>query len=210
MPHQGAATAEETTGDTHRLCAFTRERRPVGDLLRFVAGADGSVVPDLKGRLPGRGVWITCARDTVAEAARKNVFARSLKQPVRPGPDLAGLVERLLAEDAVARLALANKAGDIAFGFTGVETAVSRGRAVALLHAAEAAEDGRRKLDGRFRACGGAEILSSLNSAQLGLALGRTNVLHAAVTGGGAGTRLLGALRKLERFRAGSAAFAAV
>lgn len=205
----GSAIADVEADGNCRLCALTRERRPVESLLRFCAGPDGAVVPDLKASLPGRGVWITCTRDSVAEAARRNVFARSLKQQVTAGPGLEDTVERLLEKDAVARLALANKAGEVACGFTGVEKAIAGGKAVALLHATEAAADGKRKLDGKFAASGGGEVLSSLNSAQLGLALGRTNVLHAAITGGGAGTRLLGALHRLDRFKAGSAAFAA-
>ncbi|MEC9367654.1 MAG: RNA-binding protein [Pseudomonadota bacterium] len=208
MDREQAAATEET-GDTMRLCALTRVQRISTDLLRFCAGPDGVVVPDLKGRLPGRGVWLTCAADVVGDAAGRNVFARSLRQPVRTPQDLPALVDRLLLQDAVQRLSLANKAGEVTSGFTGVEKAIAGGKVVSLLHATEAAADGRRKLDGKFAGKGGGPVLDSLNSAQLGLALGRTNVLHAAVTSGGAGARLLAALRRLDRFRAGSAVFAA-
>src|SRR2546423_13111742 len=79
---------------TERLCALTREVRPIGELIRFVAAPDSAIVPDLKRRLPGRGVWITAKRTAIDEAVKRNVFARSLKREVRAAADLGAQVDR--------------------------------------------------------------------------------------------------------------------
>jgi predicted RNA-binding protein YlxR (DUF448 family) len=199
------------TADTVRRCALTRARRQKDDLIRFVLGPDGTVVPDLKEKLPGRGVWLTAARDSVAEAAKRNVFARALKTQARPAPDLADLVDRLLAEAALQAFALANKAGEVTFGHAKVEEALAKAPVLALVHAREAAEDGCRKLDGKARAArAGAPIpaICALGTDELGLASGRTNVIHAALIQGGAARRFLAAAQRLERYRKGSIAFA--
>lgn len=205
-----ARRATSGAGETQRQCAVTRMVRPPDELIRFVLDPEGQVVPDLKRRLPGRGAWVTAAADVVAQAARKGAFARAFRQPVEVGPDLAVLVETLLAKAALGALSLANKAGEVIVGFSKVEAAIEAGKAAALVHAAEASADGRRKLDGKLaRARPGAPVIDGLNGEQLSLALGRPNVVHAAVTGGGASAGFLGAAARLERFRAGSAAFAA-
>src|SRR6185436_6290343 len=87
---------------TERLCALTRAVKPIDELIRFVAAPDGAIVPDLKRRLPGRGVWITATRSAVDEAARRNIFARSLKREVRAAPDLGAQVEGQLESAALA------------------------------------------------------------------------------------------------------------
>ena len=213
------ATAEQehveefATADTVRRCALTRAHRPKDDLIRFVLGPDGTVVPDLKEKLPGRGVWLTAANDTVAEAAKKNVFARAFKTQAKAGPDLADLVDRLLAEAALGAFALANKAGEVVFGHAKVEEALAKAPVLALVHAREAAEDGCRKLDGKARAArAGASIpaVRGLGTDELGLASGRSNVIHAALIQGGAARRFLAAAQRLERYRKGSIAFALV
>ncbi len=204
-------TEEFTAADPVRRCALTRARRPKDELIRFVLGPDGVVVPDLKEKLPGRGVWLTAAHDTVAEAAKRNVFARALKTQAKPVPDLAALVDRLLTEAALGAFALANKAGEVVFGHAKVEEALVKAPVLALVHAREAAEDGCRKLDGKARAArDGVPIpaLSTLGTDELGLASGRTNVIHAALIQGGAARRFLAAAQRLERYRKGSGAFA--
>lgn len=204
----GSTTSE--TGATERQCAVTRIVRPLDELIRFVLDPEGRVVPDLKRRLPGRGAWVTAAADTVAQAAAKGAFARAFRQPVKVDPDLAGLVEGLMEKAALGALSLANKAGQAIVGFVKVETAIAAGEVVALVHASEAAPDGRRKLDGKLaRIRPEAPVIGGFNGEQLSLALGRPNVVHAAVTDGGASAGFLGAAARLERFRTGSAAFAA-
>jgi len=160
--------AHEGADDTVRACALTRARRPKDELIRFVLGPDGTVVPDLKEKLPGRGVWLTAAHDTVTDAAKRNVFARALKAEAKAPEGLAAQVDRLLAEAALSALSLANKAGEAVFGHAKVEEAIARGRVLALIHAKEAADDGCRKLDGKARGMGdGARFRRSARSARM-------------------------------------------
>jgi predicted RNA-binding protein YlxR (DUF448 family) len=209
-------TAERTDNrdeaDGHgRTCALTRARRPRDELIRFVLAPDGTVVPDLKERLPGRGLWLTAARDVVADAVKRNVFARSFKAEAKVPEELPATVERLLAEAALSALALANKAGQATFGYARVEEATAGGRVFALIHAREAAEDGCRKLDGKARAASfGRPIpaIRAFSADELSLATGRTNVIHAALIHGGAAESVLAAASRLERYRKGNAAFA--
>jgi predicted RNA-binding protein YlxR (DUF448 family) len=204
-------TQGRQTAETVRRCALTRLHLAKDQLIRFVVGPDGTVVPDIKEKLPGRGLWLTCAHDIVADTAKRNLFARALKAKAEVPEGLVGLVDRLLAEAALSALALANKAGEAVFGAAKVEEALRKGRALALVHAREAAEDGRRKLDGKaLSASGGAPIpaIRAFTVDELGLASGRTNVIHAALIQGGAARKFLAAARRLERYREGRAAFA--
>jgi predicted RNA-binding protein YlxR (DUF448 family) len=203
--------SEDDADPTGRRCAVSRAQRPRDELIRFVLGPDGKVVPDLRERLPGRGMWLTASRDTVADAVKRKVFARALKAEAKVPEELPAQVERLLAEAALSALALANKAGEAAFGFAKVEEAIARGHVLALIHAREAAEDGCRKLDGKARgASGGRPIpaIRAFGADELSLATGRTNVIHAALIQGGAAERVLAAASRLERYRKGRAAFA--
>jgi predicted RNA-binding protein YlxR (DUF448 family) len=188
------------------VCAVSRARRPPEELIRFVAGPDGRVVPDLARRLPGRGVWVEATRKAVAAAVRQKAFARSLKRQVTTPPDLPDLVERLMAKRLAEALSLANKAGLVVAGFAKVQDLIAQGRAVLLIHAAEAAGDGVRKLDGQLRALpdrdgARAEIVGELTGAEMSLAMGRPNVVHAAAAEGGATRRLLEEARRLGRYR---------
>jgi uncharacterized protein len=197
--------------DSVRRCALTRARRPKDELIRFVLGPDGVVVPDIKEKLPGRGVWLTAAHDNVADAGKRNVFKRALKAEAKVPEGLAAQVDRLLADAALSALALANKAGEAVFGTAKIEEAIAKGRVLALIHAREAAEDGCRKLDGKFRGMRGetpVPAVSTFTADELGLASGRTNVIHAALIQGGAALRFLAAASRVERYRKGSAAFA--
>jgi predicted RNA-binding protein YlxR (DUF448 family) len=191
-----------------RLCAVTRARKPPEELVRFVAGPDAVIVPDLARRLPGRGVWVDATRDVVAAAVRQKVFARSLKQGVTVPADLASLVERLMARRLAEALALANKAGLVVAGFAKVEEMLTRRGAVVLLHAADAASDGVGKLDRQFKGLskqggGDTEIIVELTGEEMSLAMGRPNVVHAAAAGGGATRRLIEEARRIRRFRLG-------
>jgi predicted RNA-binding protein YlxR (DUF448 family) len=202
---------QDGVDDGVRSCALTRVRRPKDALIRFVVGPDGTVVPDLKEKLPGRGVWLTADRDTLAKAAKRNVFARALKTEARVPDGLAALVDRLLADAALSALGLANKAGEAVFGHAKVEEALGKGRVLALVHASDAAEDGCRKLDGKakgLRAGSPIPAIRAFGSDELSLASGRTNVIHAALIQGGAARKFLAAAARVERYRNGSNAFA--
>ena len=105
-------------------------------------------MPDLKNKLPGRGVWVTARQDTLDDAIKRKVFARGFKRDVRIPPDLLGRTRQLLERSALDALAIAGKAGLVVAGFAKVETALAHSRVVILLHAAEAAPDGVGKLAG--------------------------------------------------------------
>lgn len=190
-----------------RLCVATRTVRPVADLIRFVVDPDGIAVPDLKSKLPGRGVWVTATQEALTEAIKRKAFPRGFKRDVRVPPDLVGRTERLLERSALDALAIAGKAGLVAAGFTKVEKALAREEVVALLHAAEAADDGVRKLDAALRrspAGGSAAVIRCLTTTQLDLALGHPNVVHAALLAGPSSDTFLARLGRLERFRNGN------
>ena len=192
---------------TERCCALTRAVRPSDELIRFVASPDGAVVPDLKRKLPGRGVWLTAVRASVDQAVKRNVFARSLKREVRAAADLGATVERQLESAALDALSIAHKASRVAIGFGRTEAAVAKEPVVAVLTASDGSPDGTRKIAaaaGRRQTAentGEIPIIAAFTSAQLDLALGRSNVVHAALLAGPASNGFLARYRSLERFR---------
>jgi uncharacterized protein len=191
---------------TARLCVVTREIRPIEEMIRFVLGPDGTVVPDLKRKLPGRGVWVTARRTILADAVARGAFRRGFKSDVTVSKDLPLTVERLLEQSVLDALAIARKAGEVIAGFTKVEMAVATQRIIALLRAREASEDGQRKIAAavRQRFSEDAEkivTISTFTSAQLDLALSRANVVHAALLAGRAGDTVLVRWSLLDRFR---------
>ena len=197
-----------TKSATMRMCAVSREVRPVDELIRFVLSPQGEVVPDLKRKLPGRGLWITASRARVAEAVRRNQFSRGFKRDVRAAQTLASDTEKLLVRGAIEALAMAAKAGQVVSGFAKVEEALAGGQATALIHASDGAADGIRKLDAIVRQRGenhgespAFPVVTALTSAELDLALGRANVVHAALLAGPAGKTFLSRSQILVRYR---------
>jgi len=198
---RGPRTAERT-----RMCAATRVVQPVTALIRFVVGPDAEVVPDIKSKLPGRGIWVTGTRDTLALAIKRKAFVRAFRRDVRLPADLAERTERLLERAVFDALAIAGKAGLVATGFAKVEAALERDEVIALVHASAAAPDGVRKLDAawrRWRPDAPPVVIGFLNAAELDLALNRPNVVHAALLAGPVSETFLARCRRLERFRAG-------
>jgi predicted RNA-binding protein YlxR (DUF448 family) len=192
--------------EIERMCAVTRTVRPVSELIRFVVGPDGAAVPDLKCKLPGRGVWVTATQDALGDAVQRKVFARGFKRDVRLPADLLARTDELLERSALDALAIAGKASLVATGFTAAERALANDNVVVLLHAAEASPDGVRKLDAALRRrpeAGPIAVFCLLSSAQLDLALGRSNVIHATLLAGSPSDTFLARLRRLEGFRTG-------
>lgn len=192
-----------------RLCIVTRAELPPEALIRFVLAPDGTIVPDLARRLPGRGVWVTATSEAVTAAVTAKAFARSLKRQVAVPPDLAQRIESLLVKRLMEAVSLANKAGLVVTGFTKVEALVGSGDALALLHGADCAADGRLKLDRRHAAVAldrgkAAIVLDGLTISELSLAIGRENVVHAALRKGGAAQRVVAEAERLLRYRSGS------
>ncbi len=188
-----------------RSCAVTRAVKSPHELLRFVVGPDGTLTPDIKCRLPGRGVWVTCSRATLEEAIRRKAFSRSLKTELRVPDGLADLVDRLLATDARQALSLANKAGLVVAGFAKVEAALGKGRVAALVSASDGSEEGRRKLrQAAARTALDIPAITHFSSGDLDLALGRENAIHAALLAGPASDAFLARCARLAAFRLGA------
>jgi predicted RNA-binding protein YlxR (DUF448 family) len=193
---------------TERMCAVSREVRPIDKLIRFVVAPSGEVIADLKRKLPGRGLWVSASRKAVAEAVRRNQFSKGFKRDVRVSPALAADTENLLVRSLIEALAMAAKAGQMVAGFAKVEGALQQHQAVALIHAADGAADGIRKLDAVARQNPGKPeesrefpVVGVLTSEQLDLALGRSNVIHAALLAGSASKTFLSRSQTLVRYR---------
>ena len=186
-----------------RQCALSRTRRPDDELLRFVIDPDGRVVvPDIKRKLPGRGVWLTANHEMVAKAVRQKAFSRAFKQDVSADPQLAETVGALLRRAALHALAIANKAGDAVSGYAKAEKALKDGQAQCLVHASDASDDGCRKLDKLASALSASQTehiarVACFSSDELSAALGKWNVNHAVIADRGAGRTFL---RAAERY----------
>jgi predicted RNA-binding protein YlxR (DUF448 family) len=175
--------------DRERRDIVSGEVMPEERLVRFVAGPDGSVVPDLARKLPGRGLWVEAQRDAVQAAVKRGAFSRAAKTKLAAPPNLADQVEQLLRTRLLAGLGLARRAGDLILGFEKVVSVVSAGRAAWLIEAADGSDDGRRKVlqaARRSQTAGFAQprLLGLFSSEELGLALGLGNVIHLAFLAG--------------------------
>jgi uncharacterized protein len=188
-----AAVPDNEGALRERRCIATGAILPVDKLVRFVLGPDGFIVPDIDAKLPGRGLWLLAERAAMAKAIAKNDFAKAAKAQVKLPPDLAAHVERLLVARMQSDLGMARRAGHLAVGFDNVVRALGeKNPPRALLQAEGAAEDGRRKLEGVQKARGlKLATIGNLTRAELSLALGRENVVHAAVRPGTLADRLL-------------------
>jgi predicted RNA-binding protein YlxR (DUF448 family) len=193
---------------TTRMCAVSREVRPIDELIRFVIAPTGEVIPDLKRKLPGRGLWVSASRRSVAEAVRRHQFSKGFKRDVRVAPTLPTDTDALLVRSVTEALAMAAKAGQVVSGFGKVEDALNRNETAALIHASDGAADGIRKLDAILRQKAGNDrespefpVIGVLTSEQLDLALGRSNVIHAALLAGSAGKTFLSRSQILVRYR---------
>ena len=200
----GASGVSES-GPT-RMCAVTRAELAPGELIRFVRAPTGEIVPDLEMRLPGRGVWVTCDRKTLEKAIKTKTFARSLQADVSVPADLPDRLDTMLLRRTGDALALANKAGKVVSGFQQVDAALEKGNVGVLVQGADAADDGRGKLDRKFRAIqrdkgAKAPIIDILTIAQMSLAIGRPSVVHAALLPGGLAKRFQREAERVSRYR---------
>ena len=195
-----------------RTCLATREVVPVERMIRFVAAPDGSVVPDLSRDLPGRGAWVTSSREAVGKAIAQKAFTRAFRGKAQADERLLALTDHLIERAALEALSLANKAGRIVTGNAKVESAILSGKVLAIFHSSDGAADGKRKLDAllrRIEAEGGAKApaLTLFTGNQMDLALGRPNVVHAALLASPASGGFLERSLRLKRWRDGDIAF---
>jgi predicted RNA-binding protein YlxR (DUF448 family) len=195
----------ETTSPTLRRCIVTRQALEKPALIRFVLDPDGRVVPDLKEKLPGRGLWVTADREILAQAAAKNAFAKAAKQSAKVPADLVERVAELAKREVAELVGLARKSGQLRAGFEKVQIALQGGKARVLIAASDGAEDGRGKL-ARLAASvpsrSGVEICAPLTAAELAQALGREHAVHAAIAESGIAERIIVACRRLAGLRA--------
>ena len=181
-----------------RRCIVTGESQPRGGLIRFVIGPDAMVVPDLAGRLPGRGIWVSAERGVLEQAVKRKLFARAARQPVTLPEGLVDLVHDLLTRRVIELLSLARKSCQAVAGYEKVRDWLARGDARVLIQAHDGSERGKTKL----RPPPGPEgHLTCLSAQELGLAFGREHVIHAALAAGGLAARVVEEAAKLARLR---------
>ncbi|MDG1117930.1 MAG: RNA-binding protein [Flavimaricola sp.] len=186
----------DDTDVAERRCIVTGEVQPKAGLIRFVLGPDNQVVPDILGKLPGRGMWVTSTREVI-EKAGKGQFSRSAKAPVIVPEGLLDEVERQLARRVVDLIALARKAGLAVCGFEKVKAWLSNDQVRVLLQASDGSERGKTKLWTPT----GARYYGCLTSQELGLAFGRQSVIHGALASGGLSNRVVEEAAKLRGLR---------
>ena len=185
-----------------RKCIVSGEVGPKSGLIRFVAAPDGAVLPDLLGKLPGRGFWVSSTREALDRAAAKGLFSRAARAKVTPPAELADLIEGLLAKRVVELLSLARKAGLAVTGYEKVKGWLSDGTATVLVQASDGSERGKAKLrppakTGLFIGC--------LTGQEIGLAFGRESAIHGALAAGGLSDRVVEEAARLAGLRGGVA-----
>ncbi|MFE3835868.1 RNA-binding protein [Pseudogemmobacter sonorensis] len=189
---------EKLNDAPERRCIVSGDRGPKSGLVRFVVGPDGRVVPDILGRLPGRGIHVSADRALIGRAASKGLFSRAARMPVQAPEGLADLVEDLLARRVVELLAMARKAGEAVTGYEKVRDWLVSGRAAVLVQAEDGSERGKAKLrppDGED------SLISCLDAGEIGLAFGRERAIHAALGAGGLTARVVEEAARLAGLR---------
>jgi len=181
-----------------RRCIATGESQPRGGLIRFVIGPDASVVPDLSGRLPGRGIWVTADREALEQAVRRKLFARAARAPVTVPEGLADLVHGLMTRRVIDLISLGRKGGQAVAGYEKVRDWLARGDAAVLVQAADGSVRGKTKLR---PPAGPDSYIGCLSASEMGLAFGREHVIHAALAAGGLSLRVVEEAAKLARLR---------
>jgi len=185
-----------------RRCIVTREVLPEAELIRFAVDPDGVVVPDLSAKLPGRGMWVTASRAAIEMAAARGHFSRAAKSAVKAPENLADLVETGLLARLKQTLGLAARAGDLVTGYDKVREAIRAAQVAVLVEARDGAADGREKVFALAHGLGQkVTVLGCLAGEELDLALGRPNVIHAAVRAGPLAEKLGLDLGRLGGFR---------
>lgn len=196
---RAVSPGEEETGPERR-CIVSGEVKPTERLVRFVAGPDGVVVPDIEAKLPGRGLWLSAGRDMVNTALAKNLFAKALRRKVTAPPDLADRIEGLLSRRCIELIGMARRAGQAVMGFEKVRGELKAGRGAVLLAAADGAADGRDKIRALASTL---PLVTVLSSEELGAAFGREHVVHALLARGRLADRLQVEAGRLAGFRNG-------
>lgn len=189
---------EKERDEPERKCIATGESQPKAGLIRFCAGPDGQIVPDVLGKLPGRGIYVSADRAAIEKAVKKNLFSRAARKPVKAPEGLADLVETLVAQRTVDLLSMARKAGDAVTGYEKVKDWLVKGTAVTLIQASDGSERGKTKLHAPDGEKG---FIGCLSAGEIGLAFGRERAIHAALAAGGLRSRVVEEAAKLAGLR---------
>jgi len=190
-----------------RTCVLTRRKGTRDELIRLALGPDGSVHPDVRARAPGRGAWIGVTRAELNAANAKGKLKAALQRAFKSNDvsvpaDLGERIEAALRQTALDRLGMEARAGNLINGSDKIEKAARSGKVALLIHAADAGEDGNRSLDQAWRVGGGDErgVIFPSDRTILSMALGRENVVHAALTDPAAASRVQHALARWRAF----------
>ncbi|MBT5185744.1 MAG: DUF448 domain-containing protein [Kordiimonadaceae bacterium] len=207
-----------------RKCLVTKEVYPSSELLRFVCAPDGSIVPDVAAKLPGRGCWVYAKRDILEEAIKKKIFLRfghqvqgnlvkkskdieELKEnesanketiSVTVADDLLDLIVELLRKRCLDYVGLANRSGILIPGFEKVRSILKNGKTNVLLTACDGAKNGRSKVCQGFD---NLKVIDSFTREELSQASGLENAVHLALLPGGIRTSLLREISRYEQCR---------
>ncbi|WP_299563116.1 RNA-binding protein [uncultured Sulfitobacter sp.] len=193
---RGGASKDRADG-AERKCIATGEVQPKHGLIRFVIGPEDQVVPDILGKLPGRGIWVSADRAALKTAMKKGLFSRSAKQPVKVPDDLVCEVEKQLARRVVDLISMQRKAGKAVAGYEKVKGWLQTEEAEVLIQAVDGSGRGKSKLStphyGHYIGC--------LTADELGLAFGRQTVIHGALASGGLTQRVVEEAHRLYGVR---------
>ena len=180
-----------------RKCISTGEKRRKSELVRFVVGPDKVIVPDIVGRLPGKGFWLKSSKSVIFDACKKNIFARHARTSVTVPEDLIGLVEGLLRKRCLEIFGLAKRAGQMVGGYEKVRSILLIEKVGVLFMASDIAKDGKNKISGLAT---GATIINCFSGSELGAAIGRERLVHAVIRPGGFAQKLLSETSRLMGF----------
>lgn len=212
IPHNEQLSSDiSETAQPERKCILSGEHGARAVLIRLAISPDGEVLPDVNARAPGRGAWIGVSRadfeNALTKGKLKGALARAFKGAALSIPeDLAQRIEAALLRTATERLGLELKAGKLLMGSDRIAENARAGKVRWLAHAADASEDGSRKLDQAWRVGENAEgtdlkgVRLPLDRAALSVALGRDNVVHLALTDPAAAQRVAAPLERLLHF----------
>ena len=188
----------KTEQQAERRCIATGDSQPKAGLIRFVVGPDNQIVPDIAGKLPGRGIWVAADRAALTKAVQKKLFSRAAKSQVCVPENLVADVEMLLAKHVISLISLARKSGTAITGFEKVKDACTNGTVAVLLQA----YDGSVGQLGKIRPPNGENShITCLCAQELGVAFGRENVIHAALAAGGLEERVVEEAARLAGIR---------
>jgi len=203
----GSDSTEDTAHVPERTCIISRRKGTKDELIRLALSPDNVVAPDVRARAPGRGAWIGVARHELDQANAKGKLKAALQRAFKTNDvtvpaDLGERTETALRQAALDRLGMEARSGNLINGSDKVETAARGGKVAMLIHAADAGEDGNRKLDQAWRVGGGESqgVIFPAPRTILSMALGRENVVHVALTNPAAASRVSHALRRWRAF----------